>query len=130
MKKILTVACLLLTMLLTLTACGEGSVVIGSVEQKVPNDYQWSYMMFKGKKAVAENLDAGDTLEIEVEVTEGALGIKIQCGNNEPVYENADVQTGTFTVTIPQSGKYVVTFTSEKTAGYVHISRTPIVPKD
>lgn len=130
MKKIITVVCLLLAMLLTLAACGEGSVVVGSVEQKTPNNYKWSYMMFKRKKSVAEDLYKAETLKIEVEVTEGALGIKIQCGDNEPIYENADVKTGSFTVNIPKDGNYVVTFTSEKTAGSIHIARIPVPPQN
>lgn len=64
-------------------------------------------------------LHAGDTIDVSVDRASGDLAITIGQENREPIYEGRNPQLGTFRVTVPEDGSYLLSVTGKQAQGRV-----------
>ena len=117
MKKSLKI-CWILILTLLLGGCGKPTFN-GS---RTGNDSQFimEYKVFNTTDAQNLVLESGDTIRAEIVVDRGEVSIKIQEGDNEPVYESDGiVASNNFEIEIQESGTYTITVTGKKAKGSV-----------
>ena len=119
MKKLIT---LLLSMiiLIGLTGCSKNSeITLGSFERNTSTKMTMSHQWFSGSKEREITVEAGETLEVLVDIkTEsGTLDAYIINEDGEYNYEGHDVQTDSFTVTLSEEGTYTIRVEAKKHKG-------------
>lgn len=113
MKKTRTLFALLFVLLLSLSACSKGSytVVVGD-ETNQPTEKAMVYQAFSGHKSYEFTVKEGEEITINVSVVteEGEISAYIAKDNDveQAVYEGTAIPTSDFTVTIKESGTYVI----------------------
>lgn len=75
------------------------------------------YSILNGTFTHTLRLNAGDVLNVDLQVDEGSLGVVIQQEDGTTTYRNEDLETSQFNLEITQSGKYQVTITGVNTKG-------------
>ena len=116
MRRILPISSMVV-MSLFLNACGyyfEGS--------RLGNDsgLVMEYKMLNKTDSQDLTVEAGDIIHAEIEVEGGQLTLKIQKGDELPVYESAGVKSSDiFDIEIKESGIYTVTVTGKRAKGSV-----------
>lgn len=116
MKKMAGIVCIVVV-LLSLTACG--SVFQGS---RIGNDSKFimNYQIFDTTDSQDLKAGAGDTINASIVVTDGRLSIRIQKGDDDPIYESDGILVSNeFNVGIEEEGSYTVTVTGKKAKGSV-----------
>lgn len=116
MKKMAGIVCIAVV-LLSLTACG--SVFQGS---RIGNDSKFimNYQIFDTTDSQDLKAGAGDTISASIVVTDGRLSIRIQKGDDDPIYESDGMLVSNeFNVGIEEEGSYTVTVTGKKAKGSV-----------
>lgn len=121
MKKYLSILCIII---LVLASAACGTAFNGS---RTGNDSQFimEYTIFNTTDSQLLELEEGDIIEAEIVNNAGSLSVRIQKGENKPIYENKNVSAATFEIEIEESGTYEITVTGEKAKGSVSfIKRT------
>lgn len=64
-------------------------------------------------------LQKGDTIDVSVDRISGELEITIGQENREPIYEGRNPQLGSFRVTVPEDGDYLLSVTGKQAQGNI-----------
>ena len=78
------------------------------------------YEQFNGSKQYRlKTRQDGTTVRVDVETESGTLSVTVTAAGikDELVYSADDLQTGSFTFIVPETGKYTVTVTADKHSG-------------
>ena len=116
MKK---VSCIFISILLIISLAGCSPDFNGS---RTGNDSQFimKYTAFNTTDSQDMLVEAGDKINAKIVIDGGHLSIKIQKGQEEPVYESENVFfSNDFDLDIEESGTYTVTVTGKKAKGSV-----------
>lgn len=116
MKKIY-IMILMLFLGITLTACG-GPKFNGN---RTGNDSQFlmDYTVLNGSDFQLLKLEEGDKVAVDIVSDAGRIDIEVKLDNKEPIYTGNDAATGSFKITIPESGTYKCSVTGNKAKGSV-----------
>ena len=117
-------ALLLAVMLLTLGGC-EGALVSSgftmmSVSTETGESFSMRYMEFDGMKQYRLRTKQDNTIvRVDVESISGTLSIKVTSAGNrdELVFYKENLESGSFTFTVPEKGSYTVTMTADEHEG-------------
>ena len=117
-------ALLLAVMLLTLGGC-EGALVSSgfttmSVSTQAGESFSMRYMKFDGMKQYRLRTKQDDTIvRVDVESISGTLSIMVTSAGNrdELVFYKENLESGSFTFTVPEKGSYTVTMTADEHEG-------------
>ncbi len=116
MKKSLLIVCTL-ALMVYLTACGtkfDGSRIGNNRE------FNMEYRVLNTTETQDLTAESGDTISGKMTVHKGSLSIKIQKGEEEPVYEGSGISVSdAFDVEIDESGTYTVEVTGKGAKGSV-----------
>ena len=78
------------------------------------------------------DMKAGEDIEVSVTRTSGKISVRIQKGDEDPIYRGDNMESSNFKVGIKEDGKYTVTVTGEDAKGHVVFFRrdyaTGLVP--
>ena len=115
MKKSMTIF-LILSVTVLLTACMETRFN----GDRTGNDSQFimNYSIFNGTDYQLLELEAGDIVDVKIVSDSGTLNIKVT-RDGYSLFNGNGVQTGTFQLTIPESGTYKFEVTGKKAKGSV-----------
>lgn len=116
MKK---VSCIFISILLIISLTGCFPDFNGS---RTGNDSQFimKYTAFNTTDSQDLLVEAGDKINVKIVADAGQLSIKIQKGQEEPVYKSENVcSSNNFNLDIEESGIYTVTVTGKKAKGSV-----------
>lgn len=120
MRKIRKIFSVSIVLIVILTACGldfDGS------RRGNQDELIMEYKVFNKVDSQDLVVEAGDNIHVEVVVKNGQLSLKIQKGDDLPVYENVDITSSDeFDVEIEESGTYTVTVIGKRTKGSVNIT--------
>ena len=64
-------------------------------------------------------LHEGDTIDVSVDRASGDLAITIGQESREPIYEGRNPQLGSFRVTVPEDGSYLLSVTGKQAQGSI-----------
>ena len=117
-------ALLLAVMLLTLGGC-EGALVSSgfttmSVSTETGESFSMRYMEFDGMKQYRLRTKQDNTIvRVDVESISGTLSITVTSAGNrdELVFYKENLESGSFTFTVPEKGRYTVTMTADEHEG-------------
>ena len=117
-------ALLLAVMLLTLGGC-EGALVSSgftmmSVSTETGESFSMRYMEFDGMKQYRLRTKQDNTIvRVDVESISGTLSITVTSAGNrdELVFYKENLESGSFTFTVPEKGSYTVTMTADEHEG-------------
>ena len=115
---------MLAVLLLTLVGC-EGALVSSgvtmmSVSNETSESFSMRYMKFDGMKQYRLRTKQDDTVvRVDVESISGTLSIKVTSAGNrdELVFYKENLESGSFTFTVPEKGSYTVTMTADEHEG-------------
>ncbi len=117
---------LLLLAVLLLTLCGcEGALVnsgvtMMSVSTQTDESFRMSYMKFDGMKQYRMRTKQDNTVvRVDVESKGGTLSMRVTAAGNrdELVFQADDLESSSFTFTVPEKGSYTVTMTADEHEG-------------
>lgn len=111
---------LLVFLAVLLTACGEADFVGNSY--KVGNSITIEYQILNMTKTEEIDLRAGDTVQFDIISEAGDVDIDFGIKDAAPVYEGSSVGTNSFTVTVHEEGRYVLTVTGSDAKGSVQLT--------
>ena len=117
-------ALLLAVMLLTLGGC-EGALVSSgftmmSVSTETGESFSMRYMEFDVMKQYRLRTKQDNTIvRVDVESISGTLSLKVTSAGNrdELVFYKENLESGSFTFTVPEKGSYTVTMTADEHEG-------------
>lgn|SRR5574344_5351 len=118
-KFISGLSCLLLVMVLT--ACKNADFIGNSY--KVGNNITIEYQVLNTTQTEEIDLKSGDTVQFSVTSESGRTDITFCIKNAAPDYEGKSVQSGFFTVTVHENGRYVLTVTGSDAKGSVKLTK-------
>jgi hypothetical protein len=124
MKKIAVCIAVLLLML-AMTGCPRGSyIVIKGVQTNTAHSMAMRYDRFKGHKTVTVKVPEGEVWEVYVDIStdSGEIGLSITGRDGRSYYQEEELSTSSFTVTLEQAGKYDIRVDAEDHKGSYHIS--------
>ena len=64
-------------------------------------------------------LQKGDTIDVSVDRASGDLAITIGQEDRQPIYEGRNPQLGSFRVTVPEDGGYLLSVTGKQAQGNI-----------
>ena len=64
-------------------------------------------------------LQKGDTIDVSVDRVSGELAITIGQENRQPIYEGRNPQLGSFRVTVPEDGGYLLSVSGKQAQGSI-----------
>ena len=118
-KCFLVITCFMLIM--ALSACGNADFVGNSY--KVGNNITIEFQVLNMAKAQEIDLNSGDTVRFDVTRESGQIDIAFGLKDDKPDYEGKSVETNSFTVTVHEDGRYVLTVTGSKAKGSVKLTK-------
>ena len=71
------------------------------------------------------SLHKNDTIDVGVVRVSGDLTITIGQENREPIYQGRNPQLGSFRVTVPEDGSYLLSVSGKQTQGSISFQITP-----
>ena len=100
-----------------LAACGHSTVQIGFVQNKIGDHWNAHYNTFIGTKSTSVKASAGQTLTLnyDVTVTKGELGLKVTNPSGDSLWEVnlQDDSKDTVQIPIDQDGRYTIAITGK-----------------
>ena len=100
-----------------LAACGHSTVQIGFVQNKIGDHWNAHYNTFIGTKSTSVKASAGQTLTLnyDVTVTKGELGLKVTNPSGDSLWEVnlQDDSKDTVQIPIDQGGRYAIAITGK-----------------
>lgn len=123
MKKCIVALCAILLVFM-LASCGSiDSATFSGSKTGDENHYDISFGILNTTYTHDLVMAQGERIRVHVEKESGTITVKIQKGQETPVYEgNGEVATD-FSVTIPEDGTYTVSVTGKKAKGHVTFQR-------
>ena len=121
MKSNIIRALAMLFIVALMTGCSEADFVGNSY--KVGNTITIEYGILNMTAMEKINLKAGDTVEFDILSEAGDVDIDFGIKDKPPVYEGNSVDTGSFTVTVHEDGRYVLTVTGVDAKGSVRVTK-------
>ena len=118
-KYFLVVACFMLIM--TLTACGNADFVGNSY--KVGNNITIEFQTLNTAQTQEIDLKSGDTVRFDVTRESGQIDIAFGIKDASPDYEGKSVESSSFTVTVHEDGRYILTVTGADAKGSVKLTK-------
>lgn len=107
-------------MILLLTACGKKEDVVTNLSY-VATAYDLQYDYFNSEKTYQFDMEAGDTLSMKIDCSEGSLDVKVVNIENEELYHEELLVSMSVDVPIEEAGRYIVVMTGKETAGGIHM---------
>ena len=111
--------CILLAM--ALTACGNSKFVGNSY--KVGNSITIEYQVLNTTETEEIDLKSGDAVQFDVTSESGQTDIAFGIQDAAPDYEGKSVESSSFTVTVHEDGKYVLTVTGSDAKGSIKLTK-------
>ena len=118
-KRLLGLSCILLAM--ALTACGNADFAGNSY--KVGNSITIEYQVLNTTETEEIDLKSGDTVQFDVTCKSGQADIAFGIQDAAPDYVGKSVETGSFTVTVHEDGRYVLTVTGSDAEGSIKLTK-------
>lgn len=118
MKKTAIILAFLTLCVFTLSSCG-GSIEFSS------GDGVMSYTLknYSGEDKREFECEKGTEIKIEIERTSGRLDISIETESGEREYVSNDAYTGSFIITMSESGVYKIKLLAKSVDGTVTLTR-------
>ncbi len=113
----------LMTSLICLYGCyGHESVFSGS---KTGNDNQFlvDFDILNTTVCSTMPLAKGDSVEVTVDITKGAIDIAVENEQKAVIYHNSDMLQGKFTIDIAETDTYTINLTGYQAQGSVHFNK-------
>ena len=115
---------MLAVLLLTLVGC-EGALVSSgftmmSVSTQTGESFSMRYMKFDGMKQYRLRTKQDNTVvRVDIESESGTLSMKVTAAGNrdELVFQAENLESGSFTFSVPEKGSYTVTMTADEHEG-------------
>lgn len=104
-----------------LTACGKADFVGNSY--KIGNSITIEYGILNMTKTEEIDLKAGDAVRFDIVSEAGDVDVDFGIKDASPVYEGSPVKTDSFTVTVHENGRYVLTVTGSDAKGSVKLTK-------
>ena len=116
------VTCLLV---LTLFGCGRGNgnynkvTAVGRVSSQTGTGISSEHKLLDGREQYTIHVPDGEEYAVRVSILNknGSISLTIGEKDNEPVYTGNDIESGTFTVYLRESGDYSVTIDAKSHEG-------------
>ena len=114
-------------LVLTLFGCGRGNgnynqvTAVGRVSSQTGTGISSTHKLLDGREQYAIHVPDGEELAVRVSILNqnGSVSLTIGKKDNEPVYTGHDIESGTFTVYLRESGDYsVIIDASNHEGGY------------
>lgn len=123
MKKCIAALCAILLVFM-LASCGSiDDASFSGSKTGDENHYDISFDILNTTFTHDLIMTQGESIRVHIAKKSGNITVKIQKGQDIPVYEgNGDVATD-FSVTIPEGGTYTVSVTGKKAKGHVTFQR-------
>ena len=118
-KCFLVITCFMLIM--ALSACGNADFVGNSY--KVGNNITIEFQVLNMAKTQEIDLNSGDTVRFDVTRNSGQIDIAFGIKEASPDYEGKSVESNSFTVTVHEDGRYVLTVTGSEAKGSVKLTK-------
>ncbi|MCQ2428629.1 MAG: hypothetical protein MJ137_09600 [Clostridia bacterium] len=118
-KYFLVIACFMLIM--TLTACGNVDFVGNSY--KIGNSITIEFQTLNTAQTQEIDLKSGDTVQFDITTESGQIDIAFGHKDASPDYEGKSVESYSFTVTVHEDGRYVLTVIGSKAKGSVKLTK-------
>lgn len=118
-KYFLVIACFMLIM--TLTACGNADFVGNSY--KVGNNITIEFQTLNTAQTQEIDLKSGDTVRFDVTRESGQIDIAFGIKDASPDYEGKSVESSSFTVTVHEDGRYLLTVTGSEAKGSIKLTK-------
>lgn len=104
-----------------LTSCGGADFVGNSY--KAGNSITIEYQILNKTETEEIDLISGDSVRFDVTSESGHVDIAFGIKGALPTYEGNSVATGTFTVTVHENGRYILSVTGSDAKGSVKLAR-------
>lgn len=119
MKRISAIAFVVL--LLALTGCGapKGGILIK--ENIHGTACQIEFTQWSQENKCELSLNKNDALQVEIACESGNADLDIRGKNGAKAYTGNGLDTGSFTVKIPEADDYVITIEGENASGYIYL---------
>ena len=88
---------------------------------KNPDSYTLDFERMNGDDTHTMRLEAGDALQVQIEIQKGSLHLEIQSPDGSVLYEGNGTEATAFTVGIPESGVYTISVEARHAKGFLHI---------
>lgn len=88
---------------------------------KNPDSYTLEIERMNGDDTHTMRLEAGDALQVQIEIQKGSLHLEIQSPDGSVLYEGNGTEATAFTVDIPESGVYTISVKARQAKGFLHI---------
>ncbi|MBQ7934163.1 MAG: hypothetical protein IJ327_05195 [Lachnospiraceae bacterium] len=118
MKKYISLICVL--MCIMVTACGKDATFNGS-KVKNENNLQMEYTVFNTTEQHEFELEAENRVIVDFEGEGGKVSLTIQKDGEDYIYAGNKMQTGSFSVGVPEAGIYTVIVEGENAKGSIHV---------
>lgn len=116
---VLVLLCLMLVVVLT--ACGNADFIGNSYQ--VDGIITIEYQVLNTTKAEYIDLNADDTVQFDVISKSGQTDIAFGIKDAPPDYEGKSVESGSFTVTVHEEGRYILSVTGSNAKGSVKLTK-------
>lgn len=117
MKKFFVCIAAALTVLLS--AC---EMNVGVVTMRNNDKWTMTYALFNSFREERFYAESGDVFVIKTENSEGKIYLTVKMKNSDPVYEG-NIESGEFTVSVSESGRYTVHVEGEGAKGKFEIEK-------
>ena len=118
-KCFLVITCFMLIM--TLTACGNADFVGNSY--KIGNSITIEFQTLNTAQTQEIDLKSGDMVQFDVTRESGQIDIAFGLKDASPDYEGKSVESSSFTVTVHEDGRYVLTVTGSGAQGSIKLTK-------
>lgn len=121
-KKLFIIPALFLALLFALCACKADFV---GNKIKVGNRYTLFFSVLNTTEKETLNLKKGQVLKVSLLLEKGTVSMSIAQGKSEPIYRGTDLdESASFSVSVPESGKYTVLVSGKDAKGKVKFEVT------
>lgn len=121
-KKLFAVPALCLSLLFALCACKADFV---GNKIKVGNSYTLSFSVLNTTEKETLNLKKGQVLKVSLSIEKGTVSLNVAQSKSAPIYRGTDLdESASFSVTVPEDGKYTVLVSGKDAKGKVKFEVT------
>lgn len=121
MKRKISFLTLILIFTISLPACT--STRFSGSRTGNENELIMDYTIFNTTDSQELQLEKDDIVKIEVISKSGNVDISLRKADESPIYEETNIPTSTFQITIDESGTYTVSVAGKKAKGSVKITK-------
>ena len=118
-KSFLVIAVFMLIM--TLTACGNAGFAGNSY--KIGNSITIEFQTLNTAQTQEIDLKSGDTVQFDITIESGQIDCAFGLKDALPDYEGKSVKSSSFTVTVHEDGRYVLTVSGSEAKGGVKLTK-------